>query len=204
MFVIYLMSNLKTIFTTTFISILFGVYSIYNLIEYVEETNKLNETKINKLNERLVETNDKYMELKSNYKHMKKCNEDLLFRLNDLTNVISDLNRELMMLKETNNKVTTDVDEKIPSDEVSNLKVPICDDLCELRSSIKNHIVETMSEPPTPANSFVSSRSHSLIGLDDYDYEYETIEKEKERAYPEQKVSDINWIGLTRKMFLGF
>ncbi len=187
--------NLKNIFTTTTISILFGIYSLYNLFEYVKSSEK----NINKLSKKMLENNNKYLELHLKYISLKDNHDSLLLEINTLTDIISQMNQEINMLK--NSGVFENI---IDKDDSLVHETIICDDLCEIRSAIKNHIVETMSEPTTPANSVISS--NLLVSLDsitenDLEYENVNISGRSERI---PSITEINWVGLTKKFFLGF
>lgn len=59
--------NIKNIFITTGISVLFSVYSIYNILEYLRLLNNHHIKKINSLQHSVNDTNKKYNELQKKY-----------------------------------------------------------------------------------------------------------------------------------------
>ena len=87
--------NIKTIFVSTTLSILFGIYSIYGLINYLEKMDKLEKyykDEIDYLKKQMTNINEKYHETN------KKCN-DLLVELNSTKDKIDTLSNNIIKIK---------------------------------------------------------------------------------------------------------
>ena len=87
--------NIKTIFVSTTLSILFGIYSIYGLINYLEKMDKLEKyykDEIDYLKKQITNINEKYHETN------KKCN-DLLVDLNKTRDKIDTLSNNIIKIK---------------------------------------------------------------------------------------------------------
>lgn len=87
--------NIKTLFVSTTLSILFGIYSIYGLIDYLEKMEKLEKyykDEIHYLKKQITNINKKYDETN------KKCN-DLLVELNKTRDKIDTLSNNIIKIK---------------------------------------------------------------------------------------------------------
>ena len=111
------MMNIKNIFITTGISLLFGVYSISNILEYLHILNNKRENKIKHLKclvyEKQDELQKKYNELSINYN-----------RINEEINI---LNNKIMELKD--NKIFNIIiptSEQYLQNDIDNLDSIIC------------------------------------------------------------------------------
>lgn len=90
--------NIKNIFITTGISVLFGMYSIYNLFEYFRVLNDNHIKQIKDLQHKLSHTNKKY-------NNMKNQNTDLEKKYSDLEKNYTELEKNYADLKQTHNEL---------------------------------------------------------------------------------------------------
>jgi hypothetical protein len=86
------MLNIKHIFLTTGISILFGVYSIYNILEYLRITNYYRSKEISDLYKIIYQTNRKYVDLNNKYNQLQEKYEELVVDFRNSKEEIINLN----------------------------------------------------------------------------------------------------------------
>ena len=205
------MVNMKHIFITTGISVLFGVYSIYNIFEYIRLIHNNRTKRILDLTEFLFNNiNDKYENLQSKYEDMKnefiKSQED--------TKLLVSIIEKLQILQ---NKVGTSEEENFKSETVSIIDTNesiidtnesiICDEICDLNDNIPRIHMETMT----------SNINNEFIELSNADYEAFhnmaiSLNKDKNSINSElnkcsrsrsASLTEINWVGLTQKFLFG-
>ena len=137
MFTTIIMMNIKNIFITTGISVLFGVYSIYNIFEYLRVLNNHQVKQINSLQNLLNETNKKYNDLQVKYVLLQKNYDKLTVSHEENNNQTNLLNIQIIKLQEdktidTNNISNENSNENSNSTTYNNI-------ICDLNSEI--HIV---------------------------------------------------------------
>lgn len=182
------MLSLKHIITSTAISILFGIYSIYNVIEYVKLNDKNANIKITKLSNRIDNLNEKMIEL--NIKYHNICEAYVTAK-----DEIRELNKALNALRSTLNKneeVSLKSDENMCDVVVVNEPI-ICDEICDAANALK-HSKQTMMS--IADDNMYESVSVSSVELSDNS----SIVSTRNRT---PSLSEINWLGLTKKLFFG-
>lgn len=145
---IIIMMNIKSIFITTGISFLFGVYSIYNLLEYLRVLNNDCVKQITSMQHLVNETNKKYNELRIKYSELKKNYNDLSIDNQQINSKIASLNHKIIELQW--NKpidITIGCISNVTSSndlfkETNNI---VCDELCNLNNEIPKIHMETMN-----------------------------------------------------------
>ncbi len=211
------MLSLRQIFTTTGISILFGVYSIYNIIEYVRLNDKNIEIKVNRLKKTIVETNNKYIDLKTKFESLSENYYELNNEITNLNEVILYLRNEISILKKLNENTSKNMvlleTKQIVDDVINDVVNDVfCDDICELSStkSMSSHTMTsrtiTSINPITPENSFASKLDEICLNNDIFDFEdvnVKNIDSLECSSVKSQPLTEINWLGLTKKMFFG-
>ena len=179
MFTNIIMMNIKNIFITTGISVLFGVYSIYNILETLRVLNNHHIKQINSLKHLLSDTKKKYNNLQKNH-------DELVVNYEQINKEIYLLNIKICELQE--NKTTNiNLDTNDISNDL-NYKISKSEDR-EIINSISDDIDEE----------FIDSLSL------DYDFS-ETDNSEKRLIQSSSRsiaIIDINWINLTKKYLFG-
>lgn len=99
------MLNIKNIFITTGISILFGVYSIYNILEYLRITNYYRLREINNLYKIIHQTNKKYMALNDEYTQLYQKYNNLVSEVSHSKQEIIDLNIKIIEIENFNDYI---------------------------------------------------------------------------------------------------
>lgn len=100
-----LMLNIKNIFITTGISILFGVYSIYNILEYLRITNYYRLREINNLYKLIHQTNKKYIALNDEYNQLYQKYNDLVTEVGHSKKEIIELNIKIIEIENFNDYI---------------------------------------------------------------------------------------------------
>ena len=80
MIITIIMMNIKSIFITTGITVLFGVYSVYNILEYLRELNNFRVKQIIDLKHLADEYNSNYHNLLVKHTDLKQQYDDLMHR----------------------------------------------------------------------------------------------------------------------------
>ena len=202
MFTTIIMMNIKNIFITTGISVLFGVYSIYNIFEYLRVLNNHQVKQINSLQNLLNETNKKYNDLQVKYVLLQKNYDKLTVSHEENNNQTNLLNIQIIKLQEdktidTNNISNENSNENSNSTTYNNI-------ICDLNSEIPIVNMENINSINIHEE-FVES-----LFLE-YDY-LETGEASslsnsekcpiKSRT-TDKSMTEINWTNLTKKFLFG-
>jgi predicted nuclease with TOPRIM domain len=199
-----IMMNIKNLFITTGISVLFGVYSIYNILEYLRILNNHRIKQINSLQHVVSDTNKKYNDLQMKHNELQKNYNELLISYENINKEVNMLHIKLLELQE--NKID-EID--INTNNTSSESTPsfICDELCYFNSEIPRLHMETMNS----------------INVDDIDIDVEFVESlnleydnntevssicgsEKSSIKSRSRttsITEINWGGLTKKFLFG-
>jgi hypothetical protein len=213
MFTTIIMMNIKNLFITTGISVLFGVYSIYNILEYLRLLNSHRVKQINSLQHLVNDTNSKYNKLQNKHIELQKNYDELFISYENINKEIHRLNVKIIELQE--NKMT-DIDIDINSDNYSSeFPTPsiICDELCDLNNDIPRVHTETMKAIFDDIDIDIDEDFAESVHL-----EYECSEtasntelsslcnsekgsiKSRSRS---TSVTEINWGSLTKKFLFG-
>ena len=199
-----IMMNIKNLFITTGISVLFGVYSIYNILEYLRILNNHRIKQINSLQHVVSDTNKKYNDLQMKHNELQKNYNELLISYENINKEVNMLHIKLLELQE--NKID-EIEIDINTNHTSSASTPsfICDELCYFNSKIPRLHMETMNS----------------INVDDIDVEFvESLNLEydnntevsslcgSEKSSIKSRsrttsITEINWGGLTKKFLFG-
>lgn len=209
MFTTTIMMNIKNIFITTGISVLFGVYSIYNILEYLRILNNHRVKQINSLRHLVNDTNTKYKDLKMKHDELHKNYNELSTNYEKINKEINLLNIKIAELQENKMKDNaTDID--IYTNNISYPEIPtpniICDELCNLNNEIPRVHMETM-------NAIVDDIDEEFVESLYLDYESgvnselsSLCNSEKNSIKSRSRstsVTEINWGNLTKKFLFG-
>jgi hypothetical protein len=212
MFTTIIMMNIKNIFITTGISVLFGVYSIYNILEYLRILNNHRVKQINSLRHLVNDTNTKYKDLQMKHDELQKNYNELSTNYEKINKEINLLNIKIIELQENKMKYTdttaTDIDiytnnSSYPENPTPNI---ICDELCNLNNEIPRVHMETM-------NAIVDDIDKEFVESLYLDYESgvnselsSLCNSEKSSIKSRSRstsVTEINWGNLTKKFLFG-
>lgn len=198
--------NIKNIFITTGISVLFGVYSIYNILEYLRLLNNERVKQIKNIQILSEETNKKYSELQIQYLELQKKYTELSIDCNKMKEDINILKDKIIQLQDNKN---IDIKNYTSNDYLTSLlSLPIniessdnaiCDELCNFNNDIPRVHMETMSINYENADS-------EFIDLLSLDNQIEESIKNKDNVLSRSRstsVTDINWSTLTKKFLFG-
>lgn len=213
MFITIIMMNFKNIFFTTGISVLFGVYSIYNILEYLRVLNNHRVKQINSLQHLQNDTKKKYNDLQLKFNQLQKNHDELTINYEKINKEIHQLHIKINELQE---KKTIDIDftslqdANNISNEISNNTIYnhniICDELCDLNSSIPRIHMETMNS----INDDIDEEFVESLSLD-YDYsdtgDVSSLGNSEKGSIKSRSrsssVTEINWTNLTKKFIFG-
>lgn len=212
MFTTIIMMNIKNIFITTGISVLFGVYSIYNILEYLRVLNNHRVKQINSLQHLVNDTNTKYKDLQMKHDELQKNYNELSTNYEKINKEINLLNIKIIELQENKMKdiaaTTTDIDIYTNNSSYHENPTPniICDELCNLNNEIPRVHMETM-------NAIVHDIDEEFVESLYLDYESGVnselsslcnSEKGSSRSRSRStSVTEINWGTLTKKFLFG-
>jgi len=211
--------NIRHIFITTGISVLFGVYSIYNIIEYLQNIHYNRSKEISDLKLCMNDIKTKYTNLQSNYDNLK----DEIIKTND---EVSKLQLQISELHSLSNNVENSVEQDVQSEIVSMVETDesiICDEKCDLNIDIPRLHLETMNSnnnndiDPEFIESFSSViydhfpnidintdiNTNNLEGSIHSISSYTNTNSVKTSRSRSGSVTDINWTGLTKKFLFG-
>lgn len=201
------MMNIKNIFITTGISVLFGVYSIYNILEYLRVLNNHRLKQINSLQQLVSDTNKKYSDLQVKYVELQKNHHELSVSYEKINMEIHLLNIKINELQE--NKTIdinlTTLQDNI-SDKMSDTINLVCDELCDLNTEIPRIHMETMNS----INDDIDDEFVESLSLD-YDCsesgEVSSLGNSEKGSIKSRSrstsVTEINWTNLTKKFLFG-
>lgn len=131
------MMNIKSIYITTGISFLCGLYSIYNLLEYLRLLNNDRMKEINILQNQVDETNKKYIDLQNKNAELELKYNKLLFNYEQINQEIEILNFKIVELQENKKlNIKIPIENYLDNDNFKNSNSIICDELCDLNDSI--------------------------------------------------------------------
>jgi hypothetical protein len=209
--------NIKNIFITTGISVLFGFYSFYNILEYINGIDRLYMYKISELQIKLEESNNKYKSLETEYMIINKE----LIKLYDIVKELERKNEILDTFFTSNNNVDTSYEEEF---NTSLNNQPICDEHCDLNSMIPKVRKETMSSIDILNSIFetdqkesgildmscveiindISTNSLKLSPCSNRRNSFSSPEIPQVTLRPRSlSVTELNWAGLTKKFLFG-
>lgn len=226
--IIIIMMNIKSIFITTGISFLFGVYSIYNLLEYLQVLNNHRVKQISNMQHLVNETNKKYIELRIKYSELQKSYSDLSIDNEQINNKITSLNLKIIELQ-YNKPIDITIGCGKNNSSIHKFESKndiVCDELCILNNEIPRIHMETMNKMVTmPANEPINSDvSVILNNIDEEFIESLSLEYDcSESGYNTSKLSsscnseknsiksrsrstsitEINWGALTKNFLFG-
>lgn len=208
--------NIKNIFITTGISVLFGVYSIYNILEYLRLLNNHRVKQINSLQYLLNDTNKKYNDLQVKYNLLQQNHDKLALSYEKINKEINLLNIKIIELQEnktidinfTSLQELNNISNQISSSAIYNNIV--CDELCDLNSEIPRVHMETM-------NSITDDIDEEFVESLSLEYDYSENGEVSSLGNSEKasiqscelirsrstSITEINWGSLTKKFLFG-
>jgi hypothetical protein len=198
-----IMMNIKNLFITTGISVLFGVYSIYNILEYLRILNNHRIKQINSLQHVVSDTNKKYNDLQIKHIELQKNYNELLISYENINKEVNMLHIKVLELQE--NKID-EID--INTNNTSSESTPsfICDELCHFNSEIPRLHMETMNSINVDDIDVEFVESLNL----EYDYNNTEVSSlcgsEKSSIKTRSRstsITEINWGGLAKKFLFG-
>ena len=213
------MINIKTIYITTGISMLFGVYSIYNILEYLRILNNYRIKKINSLQHLVDATNKKYNELYQ--KHLKLQQEyiNILDNYERVNQEIKILSMKIIYLEdELSPKILLPVSPNTsPVSIIDDEHKSIHNELSGLNDNIQLHIDTTLILDNSDSDvdvEFIESLSleYSCDKTNNDTSIKEpmlcNLDKELEQSHDNTRIrsisiTEINWLTLTKKLFFG-
>jgi predicted nuclease with TOPRIM domain len=200
-----IMMNIKNLFITTGISVLFGVYSIYNILEYLRILNNHRVKQINSLQHLVNDTNKKYNDLHIKHTELQKNYTELSINYQHINKELNMLHIKLLELQE--NKIN-EID--INNDNTDPI-VPglYCDELCHFNSEIPRVNMETMN-----AINDINVNDIDVEFIESLSLEYECNNTEVSSLCGSEKssiksrsrstsITEINWGGLAKKFLFG-
>lgn len=211
------MINIKNIFITTGISVLFGFYSIYNILEYINGIDRLYMHRISELQIKLDESTNKYKSLEFDYMII---NTELI-KLHDRVKELEEKNEILDTFFNSDNSVdATNEENNIFNDEI------ICDEYCDLNNMIPKTRKDTMSSIDIINNIFetnkletetdvldmscveiineVNTNSLKISSCSSRHNSFSNTESSRVTSRPRSiSVTEVNWAGLTKKFLFG-
>lgn len=198
MFTTIIMMNIKNIFITTGISVLFGVYSIYNIFEYLRVLNNHQVKQINSLQNLLNETNKKYNDLQVKYVLLQKNYDKLAVSHEENNNQANLLNIQIIKLQEDKTIDTNNI-----SNENSN------------STTYNNIICDLNSEIPIVNMENINSINIHEEFVESLFLEYDYLETGEASSLSnsekcpiksrttDKSMTEINWTNLTKKFLFG-
>ena len=195
--ILLLMMNIKNIFFTTSISIVFGVYSLYKILNHIHRLDLKHKNQVHNLNIMLEHSYTRYDNIKNEYTKLKE--------------EIVNLKDKIIVLEgQLNNSVNNDNNSLFISPLTS------CDDLCELNN---HNIAETVNAVELniidKINEIFLNQEDNNIRSEEHSYDnIETPPPSKSSSFCDTEpsisqrkrsisVNDVNWINLTKKFIFG-
>ena len=210
MFTTIIMMNIKNIFITTGISVLFGVYSIYNILEYLRLLNNHRVKQINSLQHSLNDTKKKYNDLQIKYIELHQNYNDLSISHEQINKEIHILNMKIVELQE--NKMV-DIDITSTTNSIpDNTSIIICDEFCNLNNDIPRIHMGTMNALANDIDvdeEFVESLSLEYDCSENGELsslcnsEKGSIISSNNVRSRSTSITEINWGSLTKKFVFG-
>lgn len=223
--------NIKTLFISTSLSLLFGAYSIYSLMVYLEKTEKHYKDEIQTLKKTITIINKKYDETNKKYSALLVELEKTKSTINVLSENITNLEANKI---EIQNCAKPDSSlEDLMEDIIDNSKI-ICNaiisnpiitnaitDLPKLNAVLlspqqltnddaKNGVKDELKIMDEIINEIINDISKNLVIEEHGDHEFEILDTSistnehivKSRARG-TSVTDINWVAATKKFIFG-
>ena len=218
----YVMMNIKNIVISTGMTLLFGVYSIYNILGYLNNMNCLYNYKLLEIQKNLDETYKKCINLQIDFVKIKE-------ELKILSNKYFTIENRLTDHPQFYFSPNYDYYESSEQDKKSN--EPICDEKCDLNSSMSIPKVKLETMNSIIENNFEDNNIiNNLNEVFDEKLDYDCVEilnitdinilnvspcsskknsltnSEKNSSSIRSRsssISDINWSGLTKKILFG-
>lgn len=136
-----IMINIKNLFITTGITLLFGGYSIYNILEYLRILNNYRVKQINSQQQHVNDINKKYDDLQIKYIELQTNYNELSIKYENINKELHILQIKVLELQK--NKIN---ETYIYCNDILSKSTPsiICDELCYFNSKIPRLHMETM------------------------------------------------------------
>ena len=204
------MMNIKAIFITSGLSVIFGVYSIYNILEYLKLMHDTHNKEIYHLNKSIKDINNKYTHLKSKY-------DDIKSEIQQTKEYITNLQLQIAQLQNDSNDLENSIAEIVKSETVSinTEESIICDEMCDFNSHIPRIHMETMNANKDgldheSLNCNYDHCHHIIISKSNLDSSYHSTNSmrsaqnsDKSARSRSVSLTDINWTGVTKKFLFG-
>jgi hypothetical protein len=123
------MMNIKNIFVTTSISIVFGVYSLYNIVHYIQRLEIKHHNHVDRLNKIIDETYQKYENIKNEYLKMK---EEIVSLNNKILTLEAEMKYRMSNDKEFESSYISSNTESLRLSDITDINDIVCDSLCNL------------------------------------------------------------------------
>lgn len=195
------MLNIRHILTTTAISILFGVYSIYNVIEYIKINDKNVNIKISKLSKQIDRADGKASDMNLKYALLHKKCSDMhveIIKLHKIIDVLkSELEKHNNEKKVSNELVIMNDDNEHHLHLLVETEEVICDEVCEA-NKVFDLTKQTMF---SITDDKLNQHDYETVSVDLSDTSSITSATTRTRT---PSLSEINWLGLARKFIVGF
>jgi hypothetical protein len=199
------MINIKSLFITTSISLIFGVYSIYNILDFMRLMNRYHVKQIDILEYQINDSDKKYNEINKKHIDLQKIYNELLDNYECLKKEVKLLNFKIIEINKNNNNDNSDF--SIDKHEINSKDNLFCDKLCDLNHEIPRLNLNTM----TKESSFISEEFEESLSIVYKNNENINIlsknisnqdfpNKTRTRSY---SISDINWKSISKKFIFG-
>jgi hypothetical protein len=207
------MLNIKNLFITTGISVLFGVYTIYNIIDALRLLNNGRIKQTTNLQHLVNETNSKYIHLQTKHNDLLKNYHELFIKYENITKEIHQLNIKINELEE-NHFTDIDIYNDNPSLSnnitSSNSNSITCDELCNLNTKIPRVHLETMNaifDEDFEESLYLDYESSELNCDSNTNTELSSLCNSEKSSIKSRSrstsVTDINWGAIAKKLFFG-
>ena len=196
--ILLLMMNIKNIFFTTSISIVFGVYSLYKIINHIHKLEIKHKNHVNNLNFLLEHSYVRYENIKVEYTKLKE-------------EIVSLKDKIIILEKQLTNSANNNDNNSLFISPLTS-----CDDLCELNN---HNIAETVNAVELniidKINEIFLNQEDNNIRSEEHSYDnIETPPPSKSSSFCDTEpsisqrkrsisVNDVNWINLTKKFIFG-
>lgn len=219
--------NIRNIFITTGISVIFGVYSIYNIFEFLRYIHYSRLKELSELNNIVNETKIKHKQLEGKYYNLQSKYDMMIIDLINTKDELSKLNGKILEIHSIINKqnISTPPNSIIESEYIgSEHSSIICDDMCDMNLDIPRINMGTMDtsqsnhyniDDPEFIESLNFDYNHPniVISQNNLDSSYHSTNSmrsahsysnsDKSARSRSVSVTDINWTTLTKKFFFG-
>jgi len=220
MIITIIMMNIKSIFITTGITVLFGVYSVYNILEYLRELNNFRVKQIIDLKHLADEYNSNYHNLLVKHTDLKQQYDDLMHRYKNVELEMKLLHVKIDELQQTENSNDVLCKSEVCSEAGTNTppienQIVACDQMCDLNDDVPRIHMETMGSFLKTIDverdlAFFSSRHSEHTFNTEYTFNNTEVSSlcgsEKSFVLPRSRstsVTEINWTAITKKFLFG-